>query len=137
MATFTLNKTVTTREPVVEVDAPPRPGRYVFELVVVNEQGQRSPPVRATVVVRRRIVGPVVPPGPRTRPLGDEAASGQVESAAAKPRGKRKAAAGGSPAEQPAEKPAQKPKRTRKSKAEPPPVEQPVAPKPKRARKAK
>ena len=68
MARFRLNQTVTTREPFVQVDAGLEPGTYRFRLVVVDEQGNRSQPAFADVVVReRRIVrgGGGVVVGPR------------------------------------------------------------------------
>lgn len=49
MAKFEPNKPIETREPVIEVDPGLRPGRYRFQLVVVDDEGNQSLP--ATVVV--------------------------------------------------------------------------------------
>jgi hypothetical protein len=42
MAVFRPGRTVITRRPFVTVDGGLRPGRYYFQLVVVDEQGNRS-----------------------------------------------------------------------------------------------
>ena len=68
MAKFRLNQPVTTRESIVRVDAGLESGTHRFRLVVVDEQGNRSKPAFAEVVVReRRIVrgGGGVVVGPR------------------------------------------------------------------------
>ncbi|GIV76629.1 hypothetical protein FKZ61_012095 [Litorilinea aerophila] len=54
MPRFERDQPIRTRFPRVEVEAPTRPGRYHFQLVVVNDRGQRSAPARAVVVVRER-----------------------------------------------------------------------------------
>ena len=98
MPVFQLNEPIETDEPVVEVDALPRIGRYIFELVVVDGQGERSAPVRATVTVRRAV-----------GPPGDVQAGVASQKA---PRSRKPAA----PTESPAEPAAEKPKRARKPK---------------------
>lgn len=52
MATFRLNRPVTTREPRVLVDAGLPAGQHTFELVVTDASGNRSLPARVVVVVR-------------------------------------------------------------------------------------
>ncbi len=55
MAVFKIGEPVTTEESFVDVestaDAPLLPGSYVFELVVVDDAGNQSPPARATVTI--------------------------------------------------------------------------------------
>ncbi len=48
-----LNKTVETSEPVVDVVAPPKPGMYRVQLVVVNDKGIESAPFVMMVTVRK------------------------------------------------------------------------------------
>lgn len=55
MAVFKIGEPVKTEESFVEVeitpDAPLLPGAYIFELKVVDDAGNESPPARATVVI--------------------------------------------------------------------------------------
>lgn len=55
MAVFKIGEPVTTEEPFIDVenaaDAPLLPGNYVFELVVVDDAGNQSPPARANVTI--------------------------------------------------------------------------------------
>ena len=68
MAQFVPGTPVVTREPVVTVDAGLRPGRYVFQLVVVDDQEQQSAPDQRIVTITFTrpvppITGPVIGPG--------------------------------------------------------------------------
>lgn len=54
MAKFFPNKPVETRTPKVVVDAGLKPGRYRFELVVVDDQGNKSKPSSIIVEIRER-----------------------------------------------------------------------------------
>ena len=58
--TFELNKPFKTDQPDVEVDAGLRPGAYHFQLIVINDRGQRSKPTEAVVTIANRIVPPIV-----------------------------------------------------------------------------
>jgi hypothetical protein len=53
MAVFTPGKRVTTQEPFVTVEKL-EPGDHVFELVVVDDEGNESAPDRTVVRVVRR-----------------------------------------------------------------------------------
>jgi hypothetical protein len=65
MAEFVPGTPVVTREPVVTVDAGLRPGRHVFRLVVVDDNGQQSAPDERIVTVNRtRPVDPTIPTRP-------------------------------------------------------------------------
>jgi hypothetical protein len=71
---FALNKPVTTKDPLVQVDSlSVGSGRHVFELVVVDEDGNASSMARNVVVVRGNPDGggvvPVVPTGPVIGPI--------------------------------------------------------------------
>ena len=57
MAEFVANKPVETKVPKVLVDAGLKPGRYRFQLVVVDDQGNSSKPssIIVDIVERRRI----------------------------------------------------------------------------------
>ena len=52
MAEFTPGKTVQSREPTVRVDTLLEPGRYRFQLVVIDDQRNASEPAELTVSVR-------------------------------------------------------------------------------------
>ena len=54
MAVFTPGKTISTRRPVITVDAGLKPGRYYFRLVVIDEQGNRSKMDQALVTIVNR-----------------------------------------------------------------------------------
>lgn len=56
MAEFVANKPVETKVPKVLVDAGLKPGRYRFQLVVVDDQGNSSKPssIIVDIVERRR-----------------------------------------------------------------------------------
>ena len=60
MATFSVGQTITTREPLIAVDAGLRPGAHRFQLVVLTGDGRRSPPDAASVTVFERTIGPVI-----------------------------------------------------------------------------
>lgn len=74
MATaFKLNVPVTTRENFVDVQNDLAVGTHHFELVVVDEAGNRSKPAAAAIVVNRQIIithvpGPLPPITPA--PIG-------------------------------------------------------------------
>ena len=51
MAIFEPNKPIITREPAVKVDEGLRPGRYRFQLVVEDDEGNRSLPDTKIVIV--------------------------------------------------------------------------------------
>lgn len=53
MATFVPGQPVVTNTPTVKVDPGLEPGKYRFELVVVDREGRRSAPDAAVVVVFR------------------------------------------------------------------------------------
>lgn len=79
MATFTIGRPVTTREPTITVDAGLPVGSHRFQLEVVDTAGNRSRPDVAVVAVQRVVLPPVTPPtrpeivirnpGSTTRPL--------------------------------------------------------------------
>ena len=54
MAEFVPNKPVETKVPKVVVDAGLKPGRYRFDLVVVDEQGNSSKPSSIIMEIRER-----------------------------------------------------------------------------------
>lgn len=58
------NKEITTSQPFLTVPAGLQPGRYVFQLVVVDESGMRSAPTRRLVTIQQRIIKPPVPVNP-------------------------------------------------------------------------
>ena len=63
MATFTVDRPITTREPSIAVDAGLAVGEHRFQLVVVDSAGLRSAPALAVVSVQRRTItqpGPIV-----------------------------------------------------------------------------
>ncbi|MBL8350598.1 MAG: hypothetical protein JNL87_09805 [Burkholderiaceae bacterium] len=51
MATFAINQTLVTREPVISVDAGLRPGLHRFRLVVSDDQGLSSVPDEVVVQI--------------------------------------------------------------------------------------
>jgi len=53
MAVFTLNKPIVTKEPFIKVDNKLQPGRYLFQLVAVDEQGNQSKPSSIIVTVNK------------------------------------------------------------------------------------
>lgn len=57
MASFAINQTLVTREPVITVDAGLRPGLHRFRLVVTDDQGISSQPDE--VVVQISALSPV------------------------------------------------------------------------------
>lgn len=61
MATFTVDRPITTREPSIAVDAGLAVGQHRFQLVVVDGAGLRSAPAVAVVSVQR---SGVTQPGP-------------------------------------------------------------------------
>jgi hypothetical protein len=57
MARFVPEQTIATRTPTVSVDAGLAIGTHTFELVVVDDAGNRSAPARLVVEVQRSVVG--------------------------------------------------------------------------------
>lgn len=57
-------ETITTTEPRLEIapsrEAPMPAGTYIFELVVEDDQGKKSPPARVSVVVQKTLPDAVV-----------------------------------------------------------------------------
>lgn len=63
MADFTRRRRFSTRRPTLMVDPTLSVGRHVFELVVVDDSGKRSQPVRLRVeVLPPRVTPPPVGP---------------------------------------------------------------------------
>ncbi len=56
MVDFTRTIRVETEEPVIKVDPGLKEGRYVFQLTVIDQDGNKSRPAQITVVVKRDIV---------------------------------------------------------------------------------
>ena len=54
MPEFRRGETIRTREPRVVVDAGLKPGRHVFQLVVVNERNEESVPHQRVVTIVER-----------------------------------------------------------------------------------
>lgn len=63
------NREITTSQPFLTVPAGLAPGRYIFQLVVVDEAGNRSVPMRRLVTIQQRIVKPPGPVVPSPHPL--------------------------------------------------------------------
>lgn len=63
------NQEVTTTQPFLTVPAGLQPGRYVFQLVVVDEAGMRSAPMRRLVTIQQRIIKPNPDPVPDPGPI--------------------------------------------------------------------
>lgn len=61
MAVFVPGRPITTREPVISVDAGMTIGSHRFELVVVDSAGLRSRPDEAVVRIAAGVAGPVGP----------------------------------------------------------------------------
>lgn len=57
-------KEITTSQPFLMIPAGLQPGRYVFQLVVVDESGMRSAPTRRLVTIQQHIVKPPIPVNP-------------------------------------------------------------------------
>ncbi|MBX3081432.1 MAG: hypothetical protein KF716_07325 [Anaerolineae bacterium] len=83
MAKFKPGEPIVTEEPFILVDAGLKPGRYVFQLVVVDDEGNESAPDRVQIVVSDRqsvtptiIVDPTLPTRP-TRPIIDTPTPGR------------------------------------------------------------
>jgi len=51
VAKFSRGKAITTREPVITVDAGLKAGRHRFQLSVVDADGRKSPPTTVDVVI--------------------------------------------------------------------------------------
>jgi hypothetical protein len=66
MPVFQPNKPIVTDEPVVRVENRLAVGRYVFQLVVVDDSGQESAPASMVVEVRLGIISPTIRPIPGT-----------------------------------------------------------------------
>jgi hypothetical protein len=52
MPTFDPQKPIVTNEPVIVVDGGLPPGRYIFQLVAIDESGNQSEPATRTVIIR-------------------------------------------------------------------------------------
>lgn len=55
MARFVVGQSITTREPVIEVDGGLRPGKHRFQLQVQTSDERKSEPDTVVVEVRMRI----------------------------------------------------------------------------------
>jgi hypothetical protein len=65
VARFVPGRPITTEQPFIDVDAGLSIGTHRFQLVVVDEQGNRSlPDIRTVTVVRAPIPTPIEPLGP-------------------------------------------------------------------------
>jgi hypothetical protein len=60
VATFSIGKPITTREPFIEVDPGLKPGTHRFQLEVETTDGRLSPPDVVAVTVVDRITDPLV-----------------------------------------------------------------------------
>lgn len=69
MARFAPNQTVTTRTPTVSVDAGLPAGTHIFQLVVVDDAGNRSAPARFTVEISRTVSDGTITDGTVRRPI--------------------------------------------------------------------
>ena len=58
MPTLKVNETQTTTISVFTIDAGLAPGRYQYQLIVEDEEGNRSAPVQIIVTVRSNPGGP-------------------------------------------------------------------------------
>ncbi|MDZ4797556.1 MAG: hypothetical protein SGI92_05295 [Bryobacteraceae bacterium] len=58
MATLKVNETRTTTTGFLTIDAGLPPGRYRYQLVVQDDQGNRSAPVQIVVIIRPTTRGP-------------------------------------------------------------------------------
>lgn len=56
MVDFTRTTQVETEEPTVTVDAGLKEGSYVFQLTVIDKEGNKSKPARINVEVKRNVV---------------------------------------------------------------------------------
>jgi len=56
MVDFTRTKRIETREPAIKVDPGLKEGRYVFQLTVIDQDGNESRPARIQVEVKRGII---------------------------------------------------------------------------------
>ena len=63
MVDFQNSKRVETTEAIIKVDAGLPAGRYVFQLIVIDESGNKSKPARINLKVTKRIAGPFRPRG--------------------------------------------------------------------------
>ena len=71
MTSFAVGKPVVTRMPTIEVDAGLKPGNHRFQLEVVDNSGNRSRPVQASVLITERGGGTSGPGnGPGNTPPG-------------------------------------------------------------------
>ena len=56
MVDFTRTKRVETEEPAIKVDAGLKEGRYVFQLTVIDQDGNKSRPAQIKVEIKRDLV---------------------------------------------------------------------------------
>ena len=56
MARFVVNRPITTTEPFIKVDGGLPEGRYKFQLVVVDGQGNKSQPATLMVTIKGRTI---------------------------------------------------------------------------------
>lgn len=68
MPTLTPRKPLTVREPQLLVENQFPPGRYRFQLVVIDDGNLESDPAELVVIVHERQVRPTRPGGPVIRP---------------------------------------------------------------------
>lgn len=61
MVDFRDLKHIETTEAVIKVDARLPVGKYVFQLTVIDEHGNKSNPARVNLKITRRFVGPIRP----------------------------------------------------------------------------
>ena len=56
MVDFTRTKRVESEEPTIKVDPGLKEGRYVFQLTVIDQGGNKSRPAQITVEVKRDLI---------------------------------------------------------------------------------
>ena len=56
MVDFTRTKRVETEEPAIKVDPGLKEGRYVFQLTVIDQDGNKSRPAQIKVEVKRDLI---------------------------------------------------------------------------------
>jgi len=61
MVDFRSTRRVETAKAAIKVDAGLPVGNYVFQLTVIDENGNKSKPARVNLKITRRFVGPIRP----------------------------------------------------------------------------
>lgn len=61
MVDFRSISSVETSQAAIKVDAGLPVGKYIFQLTVIDERGNKSKPVRMKLEITRRFVGPIQP----------------------------------------------------------------------------